>query len=240
MSSSHIKAVSGQSADVYRLLSSSDGLTARQIAVGLDILPNTVYRAVKSLLTLGMVEKLASYPVRYKAVPAGSAMNWYLLAAAQSFRQDFGSPETVLANGSGPAMSFIKNRQSLTTFTEQDARRATNSINYIISGHRSPDNNILAYRKAIARGVHMRCIVQNTPETTGNNLERYSDIGVEVRYLPNIGIRLFVFDGITAYLTSYDNTSWNKAFGIRFTYVPVATQLDQLFEQKWLQAKSLS
>ncbi len=239
METSHIKAVSDQSADVYRLLSDSTNLTARQIASKLDILPNTVYRAVKSLLARGMVEKVASYPVSYRAIPASSAMNWYLLAAAQSFRQDFGGHKQIQTDSLSPAITFIKNRQSLLKGCEQDARRAKATINFIISGHRAPDGNILAYRKATTTGVRMRCIVQNTSETTNNSLERYHEMGIEVRYLPNIGIRLFVVDGTTAYLTSYDNTSWNRAFGIRFTYVPVATQLDQLFEQKWLQAKPL-
>lgn len=239
MENTRLKAVSNQSADVYRLLSRSDNLTARQIAAQLEILPNAVYRAVKSLLALGMIEKIVSYPVSYRAIPTSSAMNWYLLAAAQSFWQDFGGQQAIQTDGLSPTITFIRNRQSLLTGIKQDARQATRSINYIISGHRIPDENILAFRKAVTVGARIRCIIQNTSETTNNGLERYTDIGIEVRYLPDIGIRLFVFDGTTTYLTSYVNTSWNKAFGIRFTYAPVATQLDQLFEQKWLQAKPL-
>jgi hypothetical protein len=68
----------------------------------------------------------------------------------------------------------------------------------------------------------------------------YQDMGAEVRYLPNSGIRLFVFDGRTAVLTSYDEDQSGRAFGIRFTYPPVAAQLDQLFEQRWSEAQALA
>ncbi len=67
----------------------------------------------------------------------------------------------------------------------------------------------------------------------------YEGMGVETRYLPNIGIRLFVFDGKTAVMSSYDEVQSNKAFGICFRYEPVAQQLEQLFEQWWLEARSL-
>jgi sugar-specific transcriptional regulator TrmB len=235
----HIKAVSGQSADVYRVLVHSGDLTARQIGKELGILPNSVYRAVKSLIALGMAEKLDEYPVRYRAKPANSAMDWYMRAAAQSFRQDFGNDVTKPADNSLPTITFIKDRQHLLRICERDARNATKTINYIVSGHGIPDSTVLAYRKAATVGVRIRAIIQNTPETTKHGLENYRDMGVEVRYLPNIGIRLFIFDGRIACLTSYDDTQSSRAFGIRFTYAPVAAQLNELFEQRWSQAKSL-
>jgi hypothetical protein len=61
-----------------------------------------------------------------------------------------------------------------------------------------------------------------------------------VRYLPNIGIRLFIFDSQTAILASYDITRQSSAFGIKFTYSPVAKQLEDLFEQRWNQAKPIA
>lgn len=233
--------ISPQSTEVYRLLSDSSDLTAKQIAEKLNVLPNAVYRAMKPLIDFGMAEQLDGYPVRYKAVAAGSAMNWYLRAMARDFRHEFGVSHQQQPDDSEPSITFIKDRQSLLRMGEQDARNATKTINYIVSGHRVPDSTVLAYRKAATVGVRIRAITQNNPETAGAAaLESYEDMGVEVRYLPNIGIRLFVFDGKTAYMTSYDDTQSSKAFGIRFTYEPVAAQLDELFEQRWQQAKPLA
>jgi sugar-specific transcriptional regulator TrmB len=239
MSKKHLKPVTGQSADIYRLLSKSGSLKVKQIADHLGILPNAVYRAAKPLIEFGMVEKLDGYPIRFKAVVANSAINWYSRAAAQSFRQEFGNLISKPTNDFLPTITFIKDRQYMLKICEHEARKAMSHINYIVSGHRIPDSTVLAYRKASTVGVRVRAIIQNTPDTTDNSLERYHKMGVEVRYLPNIGIRLFIFDGRVAVLTSYDDTKSSRAFGIRFTHVSVASQLDHLFEQRWLEAKPI-
>lgn len=248
MTSPYVQAVPKQSAKVYRLLSEAGALTARQIGKELGILPNTVYRAIKPLVALGMAESLDTYPVSYQASPAADAMQWYLRAATQSWQQDFGGPrrsggaggsQSKAVDESLPSMTFIKDRAALLAIGEQEARRARRTINYMVSGHRIPDSTVLAYRKAATIGVKIRCIVQNNPATTNAGLEMYQDMGIEARYLPNIGIRLFVFDGRTAVLTSYDEMQSSRAFGIRFTYAPVAAQLDQLFEQRWSEAQVL-
>ncbi|CAN5636625.1 hypothetical protein BH23PAT1_BH23PAT1_4100 [soil metagenome] len=236
----HKQAVPKQSARVYRLLNSTGNLTAKQIGKELCILPNTVYRAVKPLIELGMAEELATYPVSFRANPTPDAMNWYLRMAAQGFRKDFGISAPKNTDSSLPSIAFIRDRKSMLAICEQEARRAKKSINYIVSGHSIPDSTVLVYRKATTIGVKVRCIVQNNPSTTNAGLEMYDRMGVEMRYLPNIGIRLFIFDGKTAILTSYDEEQSSRAFGIRFTYAPVAEQLNELFEQRWQQAKSLS
>lgn len=235
----HIQAVPKQSTKAYKLLSAGGDLTAREIADKLGILPNTVYRAIKPLTELGMVEALNTYPVTYRANSTASAMDWYLRVAAQSFRKDFGNVSAKTNDDALPSITFIKDRKSLLTITEQEARKAIKTINFIVSGHRVADSTVLAYRKAATTGVRVRVIMQNNPTTTDVGLETYQAMGAQVKYLSNIGIRLFVFDGHTAVLTSYDDTTSSRAFGIRFTYPPVAQQLDQLFEQRWLQAQSL-
>ncbi len=239
MAKPHMQAVPKQSLKVYQSLKVADSLTARQVAERLDILPHAVYRAIKPLIDLGMVEQRNTYPVSFQATPKPDAMNWFMRAAAQSFRQDFGSVQTKPSDPSLPSITFIKDREALLKVGEQEARKAKHKINYIVSGHKVPDSTVLAYRKASATGVKIRCIVQNNPTTTNASLEMYEEMGVEMRYLSNMGIRLFVFDGNTAIMSSYDEIQSNKAFGICFRYDPVAKQLDQLFEQRWLEAHPL-
>lgn len=240
-SKAKIKTVSEQAADMYRLLEGCESMTAKELAANLDILPNAVYRVANRLEMLGMVRIEKGYPRRFKALPSQTALNWYLLAASQSFKQEFGGDSSSKSvSDLMPSITFIKNRQQLLEISAEEIRNAKTSINYIVSGHRIPDGSVLAFRKAAAKKVRSRVIIQNTPETTDNALENYFDLGMQVRYLPNIGMRLFIFDGKTAIMTSYDETQSARAFGIRFTYTPVATQLDQLFEQNWNVAKPLT
>jgi sugar-specific transcriptional regulator TrmB len=236
----HIQAVPKQSKKVYKLLSESSELTAKQIAEELAILPNAVYRAMKPLVELGMAAQLSSYPMSYKASLRPDAMNWYLRAAAKSFTKDFGDLKPKAIDDSLPSITFIKDREHLLKIVETQNRAAKHTINYIVSGHRVPDSTVLSYRKATATGVKVRCIVQNKPGITNSDLEMYEQMGSEVRYLPNIGIRMFIYDGKTAVMTSYDETQSSRAFGIRFTYQPVAEQLSYLFEERWKQSEPVN
>ncbi len=113
------------------------------------------------------------------------------------------------------------------------------SINLIVSGLEVPDEVILAFRKAIACGVKVRVIVQQKRETTRGRLEKWRDIGAEVRYRPHIGMRLFVFDERVVYLVSYREQNRDAALGVRFDYSPIAEQMNQLFEHHWAQATDL-
>lgn len=239
MTNPHIKTVPPQAAEIYRLLSESGDLTANEIAQQLNILPNAVYRAAKPLLERGMIEQLDSYPVSFKANPANDALNWYLRAAARSFRQDFGSSAKQAIDPTLPNMTFIKDREALLKIGEKEALEAQKTIDYIVSGHRIPDSTVLAYRKASVTGVKIRCIVQNDPAKTNAGMELYEDMGAEVRYLPNIGIRLLIFDKRSVILASYDEVQSSRAFGIRFNYVPVAEQMSHLFEHRWQEARPL-
>lgn len=238
-----MKTVSEQSADVYRLLEEKkEPLTANQIADELKILPNAVYRVANKLIDIGMLQKEGSYPVYFKAVGTNSAMNWYLLAVAESFREEFTqkSKKLIKKNSSNfPSISFIKDRESLLIKTNQDARQAKKSIDFVVSGLEVPDATVLAFRKPAVKGVKIRAIVQRKKEASKEKLEKWQDIGAYVKYLPDIGIRMFIFDSSIVYLTSYSSTSKEKAFGIRFAYAPIALQMETLFEENWKKAKKI-
>lgn len=238
-SSRKIASLSKQSLALYQLLLSSGTLNAKEIGEKMHIVPNSVYRAAEPLISLGMAEKLDSYPVTYKAVSPHSAANWYARALAQNFREAFSDTSNVVLNPDAPSMTFIKDRQHMIDVVEKEILNTKHSFNYIVSGHRVPDSNVLAIRKITTKGISARCIIQNTTSTTHNPLETYADMGVEVRYLPNIGIRLFVFDSRTVIMTSYDITQSSRAFGIRFRYPPVAAAMNELFEEKWKTATPL-
>ncbi len=235
-----MKPVTPQAKTIYKLLSKKGALSAQQIGEELGVLPNAVYRSADKLIGLGMVCQLDSYPVQYKAVPANVALNWYLLAAAQGFRQEFSV--TVSSAGKtqpSPSITFIKDRQSLLKRTNNDTTRSRDSINFIVSGIEVPDETILAYRKAITKGAKVRVLVQRKQETTTEKLEKWQDIGAAVRQSENIGVRLFVFDSRVVYFTSYNAASKGKAFGIRFEYEPLANLMNELFEQHWQASKPL-
>ncbi len=239
MSSSYIQAVPKQSIRVFKVLSASGDLSAKQIAEQANVLPNTVYRAMKPLIQLGMVEELATYPVTYRASSLSVAREWYLRAALESFKKDFGLA-AVTSTKNQPTITFIKNRDIMRLVTEQEAHKAQKEINCILSGHKVAESTISVYKDAVARGVKFNVIIENDPKSPDVDLQAFETMGADVKFLPNIGMRLFIFDKKTTVITSYDPEVPTQAFGIMFTYSPVAKQLDQLFEQRWQQAEIIA
>jgi DNA-binding Lrp family transcriptional regulator len=133
-----------QSMTIYKQFANGEPYSAKDIANKLGILPNTVYRAVRPLIKLGLIEKINTYPSTYKAVPDDLAMSWYIRNAAADFRQMFGPSLPNTPNDSLPRISIIKDRRALLTICEREARNAKKTMNYIVSGHSIPDGTILA------------------------------------------------------------------------------------------------
>jgi|GEM_PF-1895263 len=240
MSSPYLQTVPKQSVSIFKALSTAGDLTAKELAAQLHILPNAVYRAIKPLIELGMVEVLPTYPTTYRADSMSAALEWYLRAAVRSFQRDFAVPGPKTVEDNLPSITFIKDRDNLRRITEEEARKSKQSIDCILSGHRVADSTIADYRQAVARGVRLHVIIENDPTLPEVDLEAFRIMSAETKYLPNLGIRLFIFDKRTAVITSYDPIVPNRAFGIRFTYAPVAEQLGQLFERHWQEARQIN
>jgi sugar-specific transcriptional regulator TrmB len=231
-----VKSASPQSQAVYHLLSDGSVLTAQAIAEKLNIVPNSVYRLLKRLMSLGLVEEVQSYPISYRAVTPQTALSFYLLAASQNFRREFGMKTNGnFANGS-PKISLIKDRPTLLNRTEQDVRQCSESIDIIVSGHEIPDVMYLAHIKAIANGAKVRRIVHQKDKQFTRENKLWKEFGAEVRYLPDFSLRMLIYDKRILYITSFDPKTPESAFGVRFEYGPLAMQMTELFEQKWQRA----
>lgn len=224
-----------QARATYDLLASRNDLTAKEIGECLGILPNAVYRAADQLLSLGVVKKQGSYPARYSLVPVGEALGWFLLTAQRSFKEAFqySSQQPLAGALKGPSMTFIRTRENLLKRTDQDAARAAKSIDFIVSGLEVPDETVIAFRKAVAKGVRVRALLQKRKETSKAKLEKWADLGADVRLTDDHGVRMFLFDTKTAYMTSYNQGKKEEAFGVRFDFAPLAVMLQDVFELRW-------
>jgi sugar-specific transcriptional regulator TrmB len=213
-------------------------LTAREIGDELRIMPNAVYRAVRHLIDLGVVQQRDSHPVRYDIVPRSVAMGWFLMAAQQSFVKTFGSATGTQPDGVA-SMSVVKTRSGLLSKTDKDTALAKRSIDFIVSGLEVPKETILAYHTATKRGVKIRVLLQKRTDTSPDKLRRWLSLGAEIRLTSDMSIRMFIFDSAVVYLTSYSKSNKEEAFGLRFKYQPLAITLNDVFEQRWKQAEAL-
>lgn len=214
-------------------------MSAKEIGKRLKIFPNAVYRAVKQLFVLGFVEEIYSYPVKFQAKPVSQALELYLGATRQSFGAAFGLQHHPHVHKLLP-LTFVQRRQDLLKMNTNDSVHARSSINLIASGVDVPAETILAYQRAVERGVKIRLLVQNLQEVTKEKLKSWQKAGVEVRHYPNIEARIFVYDHQIVYFTSYDPKNMHEAIGMRFDYTPYAAMMDELFEQRWKLSKEIT
>lgn len=233
-----MKTVSPQTANVYKLLNDGKVLSAQEIADELKVLPNAIYRATKKLVDIGLVEQIETYPLRFRAISSQTAANLYMINAMRDFRKEFGVAQAVRPD-KAPTLSLVKGRDNLLRRDAQDAKAARYTIDFIVSGHEVPNETILAYRKAITQGAKVRMIIHQDKQAYSKQTKEWQSIGAEVRFLPGLDMRLFIYDKKIVYLTSYDPENYGSAFGVRFDYPPLAMQMSQLFEQNWEQAKPL-
>lgn len=226
-----LKSIPPQSTKIYGLLEDGKPRSAKDIGKRLNIFPNAVYRAIKQLLELGVVQELQEYPTKYKAKSASDAMELYSSIMRQNFQDAFQAQGDKHSNEGKLNMSFITSRKELLERTKNDAEHTKNTFDHIVSGHEIPADSILAYKKSLERGVKIRIIVHQVPQK--QMVESWKRMGVEIRYYPDIAGRVFIFDKRIVYFTSYNPNKNQEAIGMRFEYAPFALLMDELFEQKW-------
>jgi len=214
-------------------------MTAKEIGKALKIFPNAVYKSTQPLLELGLVEKVSRYPVRFQAQQLTVAIQSYSSIINQNLQEIVGHIPRSSSIQSDLSLNFIRTRKERLELIYRDTAQTRDAINLIASGLEVPAEAILAYKKAIDRGVKIRIIVQNLDEVKAEMYNNWKKIGVEVRYFPGIQARIYTFDHNTLYLSSYDSKDKKETIGVRFTYAPVAKLMDELFEQRWKLAKEI-
>jgi sugar-specific transcriptional regulator TrmB len=241
-----VKEISPQAASIYRLLLKSQELTAAKIGKELNIYPHAVYRAVKSLVQMGLIDQSEAYPVQYKTKQSEDALNIYLNNARESFLKSFfplGIDKTTnssKAASSGVPMSFIKDRQDMLAQSNADMKSAKKEVIMIVSGLVASTETILAYKRASDRGVRIRIIVQRLDEANTEMLKNWKKLGVEVRYYPLIEARIILFDSQISYIVSYNPNAKEEGIGVRFNYTPITLLMSELFEKRWKLAKEIN
>jgi len=232
-----VKSLPPQSISIYSLLGKHRRLTAKDIGNELHILPHAVYRATKPLEELGMVIKLETYPVCFEAQSTRETVDLLSLIIKENLealfpRNHSGSDSHKLLN-----LSFIKDRNDLLEKTSKDVQNAKRNIDFIVSGLEIPAESILAFKKASENRVAIRVIIQNRLEVNEGILKTWENMGVDIKYYPNMEARIFIIDNEIVYFTSYNPEEKDTALGVRFHYIPYAKLMNELFEQRWKLAR---
>lgn len=237
-----MKFLSPQSRSLYKLLIRNEALNSKEIGGKLGILPHAVYRSIKPLISIGLVEKIKGYPARFKIATPSSAIDAYLLKTKENFLQSF-FPKGISSEtqtNKELSISFIKDRPELLERSNQDMSQAKQEVEILVSGLEVPAETILEYKRACERGVKIRTLVQRLDETNREMLHNWRKIGIDVRYFPLLEARIIIFDSEIVYITSYNPEIKDESIGIRFNYPPIAKLMKELFEIRWATSKEIS
>ncbi len=233
-----LKSLPSQSIKLYDYLKSAKPMSAKEIGEKFCIFPHAVYRAIKPLITLGIVKELDTYPITFEARSSTDALDLYSMMMRQNFQDTFVAQNEMHKNEQLD-ISFVSNRKHLLEKTNKDSSVAERSINFIVSGLEVPAETMLAFKNAIERGVTIKALVQTLDETSEEMFTNWKKIGVDVRYFPNMEARIFIFDGQIVYFTSYNPSKKEEGIGMRFNYLPYARLMSELFEQRWRIAQEI-
>lgn len=226
---------------VYKTLLKEKELTANELGERLNIFPNTVYRVVRSLEKFGMIEKINTRPLRFRAKQAEEVVDAMLLSHREWFLNFFDTGDkgkVKIKNDLG--ITFIKNRDEFVERSTQDQICAVKEVFLIISGDEVPSETILASKRAIERGVVIRVIAQRIDDDNREMLKNWEKIGMKVRYSPTIKTRITIIDLRIVYIVSYNPKDYKEGIGVRFNYPPVAAIMREMFMKKWKGAKAIS
>ena len=222
--------LSPQAVKIYRTIS-KETVTAKDIGKKIKILPNAVYREIEKLKGLGLVFEVGKHPVRFKHKEPTESLGFI----TNLIKQNLFIGQQVLVEPLN--LNFVQNRKELLDFTNKDTKGVKESLSIIVSGHEVPAETILVQKQAVDRGVRVRILIQDLSASGRERVRAWKKMGIEVRYLKYMQARILIFDGKIVYFTSYSESKNHEAVGMRFEYEPYARLMDELFEQKWLQAR---
>jgi sugar-specific transcriptional regulator TrmB len=231
-----LKSISPKAAKIYGLLENHKAFTAREIGGRLGIFPNAVYRDIKDLLDIGLVELIKERPIRYKAKDKSAAMELCAAVIKQNLHDAFGLSE---GDKGTLKISFFNTRKDMLKQTQDEAQKTKSRINVIISGHEIPAETFLAFKKAVDRGVKVRVLIQGQDEEMLRVARAWKKIGSQVKFISIVHARILTYDGRVTYFGSYDIAKQPEAVGVRFDYVPYANLMDEMFEQRWKMGKEI-
>ncbi|NTU73038.1 winged helix-turn-helix transcriptional regulator [Candidatus Roizmanbacteria bacterium] len=241
MVNSHLRVMSPQEEQIYRVLMENNNLSAKEIAHEIGVLPHAVHRSVKSLISSGFLTSDRKWPARYCVQDFSTTIEENIKVIKSQFLPFL---STARVNGEDSrvpiSISFIQTRTELLENSNLDLRQVKTEADFIVSGLEVPAETMLRYKQAIDQGVKVKILVQNIGSINAVMLENWKKIGIEIRLYPLLEARIIILDSHIVYFTSYNPASQEESVGVRFDYKPIALLTKELFDNRWESAVTIT
>lgn len=237
-----------QSQDLYRiLLSNNNPLSVNELAIKLKVFPQTIYRLVKPLINIGLINKTSDYPCQFVIRPIDEGLSLFLLHQNDWFHRQFSTSgqkkdsfqNNKILKSQEIKISFVQSRDEMFNLSIGEIEKTKTSVDLLRSGNEIPAEVMLALLKAKKRKVLTRMLVQDYTPENANQVSYWQQNGILVKKTALRHIRLMIYDSTVIYFMSYRHTDSNKDLGMKVSYPPFAAMLSQLFDQWWQKADTI-
>ena len=232
-----------QEASVYIALHSRGSLGASALAKMIAILPNAVYRLMRSLKEKGFVVFLDTHPATFQVIPPRIAIEAYVQKKQAKLEELKVSSVQALSGSMVQAsqthIDVIAGRREMFETYIKFLKKAKEEVLVISVGEEVPDELKLGNRDALERGVVIKFIPHQYNQRNKELLMSWVRLGIEIRHYSDSGFHLVVFDrrisilavsnpqnvaertsmvihstGLSRALSDYFYTVWEKAVPI--------------------------
>ena len=219
-------------------------LTGRQLAHISGIIPNAVYRLIKSLIGKEFITSLDTSPTTYQALPPQIAIPAFLKNKAQALEETSAKAiqEMINIKDKSPQtrVDIIASRQKMFSAYEEFAKNAKEEVLIISIGEPVPDEIKLINRDLMEKGVKIKFIVHKYDKENKELLQSYVKMGYEIKHFSDQGYHLMIFDGKISILAASNPKNLAERTGMIIYSEGVAKAHRSYFYSVWDKATSIN
>ena len=212
--------LSRDQAKAYLYLIQNGSQSAHDLGKGIGVLPNAIYRLMRTLQDKGFITKLDTTPVKFQSVPPSQAITAHIENTRRNLEQ---SSLSIIKSLEHVQDSIAQTRIEITTgraamfakFIEL-AGNAKQEILVISIGETVSDGIKLVTRDALERGVKAKYLFHVYNKENEAILKSWTRMGVEVRHSPGNGYHLMIFDGLLSFIVANNPEETAERTGMVF------------------------
>jgi sugar-specific transcriptional regulator TrmB len=232
--------LTSEESSVYTLLLARGGLTAKAIGTQLGRIVNSVYRSTNALTIKGLIKELDVTPKQFQAIPPSIAIKYLAVQQVERVHSVSQTAIRQLEAETSPnnvSMGVMTGREELFEEFVRLAKKAKEEILVISIGEPVPESIWSVTKEALERGVTTKFVFHKNDKENVMLIKRWRAMGVPVRYLPNEGYHLNIFDHSAAILSASNPKQSKERTGIVIYNEAIIEALRMYFFQQWESAK---
>jgi sugar-specific transcriptional regulator TrmB len=219
------------------LLNADRNLTAKVIKANLQERGENVYRPLDSLVELGLIEEIQTWPKKYSAENFEQKLLDLINDKANKLAEIKSHITEAAENKSAikpQIVKFFGNRTEYRNFREMQMQNVKKFFDLAVSGN--PQNEHI---KLVKRGVKVRCLVTNYRKKHENMYKLWQKNSIEVRKYGLKGLNLIIYDRRLVQLAMKEKPEKKEKSGIAFDNKILGRSFTDFFDKLWNDAREI-